>query len=300
MGGGGSKPKKPKCPECDCSKAADRVAKKIQVSLLDGKKWAIDKTMNSAIDKLVDPKYQQSLNNSLGQDELDTFKAKWVTIQPRTKIITEGTEGTEGFENNETIKFLEDAIKIRDDYFRKKYDDISFKIECNANAANAISSLLIKDKEDLDKLYNYYNAYLDDYKNLTVYKDSTISIITNKLNELESITNKINNYNKSMIIDNRKSNYQKNNYDFYKNLHFYILILYYALFVLYLIFSKFIKEKKYNDKKIIFIMLIYLILPFILKYLLNFINLSYNYILETNNLKQDTLSYEDMINNKTK
>jgi hypothetical protein len=47
-------------------------------------------------------------------------------------------------------------------------------------------------------------------------------------------------------------------------------------------------------------MLIYLILPFILKYLLNFINLSYNYILETNNLKQDTLSYEDMINNKTK
>lgn len=284
----------PEPPSCNCDEAADDATTQINSALSDAAMRAMRESTTGAANSLIPRNYRQTWRSSLGDEssELANFRGKWENVQPNTVI--------EGLQNNETIKYLEDAIKTRHNYFKEKYDLTTFNIECNANAGNTISNLLTEDKENLDKLFNYYNAYLDDYKNLNIYKDSTISIITNKLNELESVTNKINNYNNSMIIDNRKSNYQKNNYDFYENIHFYTLILYYALFVLYLIFSKFIKDKQYYNKKIIFIMLIYLLLPFVLKYILNFINSIYNYILESNNLKKDTLTYEDMINNKTK
>ena len=284
----------PDLPSCDCDQAADKATSEINTALSDAAMKGFRQATTGAANAIIPKKYRQTWRSSLGDEssELAIFRDKWKNVQPNTVI--------EGLQNNETIKYIEDAINIRHNYFKNKYDNTTFNIECNANAGNTISNLLKEDKENLDKLFNYYNAYLDDYKNLNVYKDSTISIITNKLNELESVTNKINNYNKSMIIDNRKSNYQKNNYDFYKNIYFYTLILYYSLFVVYLIFSKFIKDKQYYDKKIIFIMLIYLLLPFVLKYILNFINSIYNYILESNNLKKDTLTYEDMINNKTK
>tara|TARA_Y100000816_G_scaffold291541_1_gene283214 strand:+ start:1110 stop:1952 length:843 start_codon:yes stop_codon:yes gene_type:complete len=274
---------------CDCSDAVDKVKNELRDRM---REYSIanneDLFKDLFKDSGVPDNFMKDFQNNYGTS------SAWIEIQPGTEI--EGKEGKENFQNNETINFIYTGIEERHDRF-KEYSN--FPRECNKNAGNAISKLLRKDKEDLDKLYNYYNAYLDDYKTLNTYKDSTISIISNKLNELESLKDKINSYNKNMIIDNRKSNYQKNNYDFYQNIHFYILILYYALFVVYLIFSKFIKEKQYYNKKIIFVMLIYLILPFILKYLLNFINSIYNYILESNNLKKDTLTYQDMINNKT-
>ena len=74
-----------------------------------------------------------------------------------------------------------------------------------------------------------------------------------------------------------------------------MVIVYYSLFVLWLIFSKFISEKQYNDKKIVLLLFIYLIIPIILSYLMNIIYEGYIYSLEFYNLKEDTQTYSSLI-----
>jgi hypothetical protein len=137
-----------------------------------------------------------------------------------------------------------------------------------------------------------------DYESLYLHKESVRKIIYNKIDELEKIQTKIDSYKTNIHVDNRKNNYQTNNYDFYSNIHFYMLIVYYSLFILYLIFSNFISLKQYNDKKLLLLLFIYLIIPVILGYLINLTYEGYIYFLEYNNYKEDTKSYVDIVNGK--
>jgi hypothetical protein len=72
-------------------------------------------------------------------------------------------------------------------------------------------------------------------------------------------------------------------------------MLYYSLFVLYLIFSNFISEKQYKNKKVVAILAVYLIIPFILSYAINISYDLYIYFLEYYNIKEETKSYADII-----
>ena len=75
-----------------------------------------------------------------------------------------------------------------------------------------------------------------------------------------------------------------------------MLILYYSLFVLYLIFSNFLREKQYTNKKILLVLAIYLLIPIVLSFAINLTYEGYIYFLESNNIKEDTKSYADIIN----
>jgi hypothetical protein len=158
-----------------------------------------------------------------------------------------------------------------------------------------MKKFITEEKEMLDKLYSYYTSFVKSYESQYLQRESVTKIINNKLDELEKIQSKIDSYKTNLHVDNRKNNYQNNNYEFYINVKKYMLILYYSLFVLYLIFSKFISDKQYTNKKILLILAIYLLIPIILSYTINITYEGYIYFLEFYNIKEDTKSYADII-----
>ena len=192
-------------------------------------------------------------------------------------------------------QFTSDALNSRHKTFK---DTNKFQEDCANNSYTSIKSFITEEKTNLDYLYNYYETFVQDYESLYLHKESVRKIIYNKMDELEKIQTKIDSYKTNIHVDNRKNNYQTNNYDFYSNIHFYMLIVYYSLFILYLIFSDFISLKQYTNKKLLLLLFIYLIIPVILGYLINLTYEGYIYFLEYNNYKQDTKSYVDIVNGK--
>jgi hypothetical protein len=155
-----------------------------------------------------------------------------------------------------------------------------------------------EEKVMLDKLHNYYTSFVSSYETLYLNKETVSRTINSKLDELEKIQSKIDSYKTNLHVDNRKNNYQNNNYIFYSSLKFYMLIVYYSLFILYLIFSEFFSEKQYTNKKLVLILVLYLIIPILLSYSINIAYEGYIFFLEYNNIKEDTKSYVDIVKGK--
>ena len=147
----------------------------------------------------------------------------------------------------------------------------------------------------LDKLFDYYINFVSSYESLFLHKEEVVKIINSKLNELEKIQSKIDSYKTNLHVDNRKNNYQNSNYTYYITVKKYMLVVYYSLFILYLIFSNFLREKQYTNKKVLLVLAIYLIIPIILSFAINLTYEGYIYFLESNNIKEDTKSYADII-----
>jgi hypothetical protein len=134
-----------------------------------------------------------------------------------------------------------------------------------------------------------------DHKTLLLDRGSMTDIISNKVAMLQELQAKIDKYKTSLQMDNRKNIYLDSNYELYKTIYFYYIIVYYSLIVLYLIFSKFISEKQYTNRVTLLLLFIYLIIPIILSYLMNLAYEGYIYYLESLNLKEDTPTYNSII-----
>ena len=189
-------------------------------------------------------------------------------------------------------KFVRQSLESRHRAFK---DTPRFAEDCKINATQSIRKFLNDEKNDLNTLYKYYTTFIEDHKTLLLDRSSMTDIISGKVAILEALQKKIDNYKTLAHVDNRKNTYLVSNYDMYKTIYFYMVIVYYSLFVLWLIFSKFISEKQYNDKKIVLLLFIYLIIPIILSYLMNIIYEGYIYSLEFYNLKEDTQTYSSLI-----
>jgi hypothetical protein len=213
------------------------------------------------------------------------FKKK----DPFIGSIIEGFK--EGY-NNEN-PFMQNAIETRSNDLLTTQANIN---ECDLNANNIIDNFTNQEKSTFNLLKNTTETLLTSLENLDTFLYSYSTIANEKTKFLNKITNKIETYNQNMFMDDRKSKYTIKNYEFYKSIHFFILLAYYFLFILFLIFSDFIKEEKYKNKFAIALTLIYLLIPFILKYILVYIYNTYIYILEYNNLKEQVISYPHIIN----
>tara|TARA_B100000424_G_C22740510_1_gene400880 strand:- start:88 stop:684 length:597 start_codon:yes stop_codon:yes gene_type:complete len=195
-----------------------------------------------------------------------------------------------------TTRAIYDAIIARHNTFRQRP---TFNTKCSENAYDTVQPKIIKERDDLNKLKNYFNSYLKAYD--SIYNSNNIGyLIRVKMKELQKITNKIDNYKQNLFIDSRKDNYENSNYDFYKSINFYILLIYYILVISYLIFTPFFQEKKYLNYKLVIIIILYIFFPFLLPYLLSIIYSVYEYIIETNNLKGEIISYPYIIEDKEK
>ena len=146
--------------------------------------------------------------------------------------------------------------------------------------------------DDLSNSYNImYQTYITD-GSMQIEINNMIDLKDNKLNE---IMKNINEYEKLVNVDIRKSFYQFKEFQFYKDIKYYIQLIYYVLFIIYILFGDFISEKRYKDKKFYGIAIIYLLFPLALKYILGFIMYIYNYILKYFNLKDPIYSYSDIV-----
>ena len=267
-----------KCIPCSCKEAADEVIE----SCIEGSKQSTDvvqAVINDGGNVMPESTRNRisGLFNTLNNEQITNNE--WSEIYYPNIIITrEQMKNIEGFNSNiegfnsniegfnsNLLKFTRDALESRHATFK---NTSRFQEDCKNNSYNSIKDFITGEKKQLDNLYNYYLTFVKDYETLYLNKESIAKIIYSKIDELENIQSKIDNYKTNLHVDNRKNNYQSSNYDFYKNIYFFMLIIYYSLFVLYLIFSKFISEKQYNNKKILLILFLYLITPIILGYLM--------------------------------
>ena len=276
------------CVPCDCVAAADDIIRTCQDST---------KQMPKAIKSIINDDIQSSTRGLISSitasvnDEKE-INTDWENIfYPDIEITNSNMK--EGYENIEVAKVTRDAISSRHNAFK---DSPTFANDCQNNSYISVKNFITEEKNILDSLYNYYVTFVKDHESLYLHKEAFAKTIYNKLEELKSIQKKIDSYKKNLHIDNRKNMYQSNNYEFYTNIRFYMLIVYYSVLIVYLIFSKFFSEKQYTNKVLMVLLFIYIIMPIILEHLINFIYEGYIYFLEYNNLKEDTKSYEDIIN----
>lgn len=141
---------------------------------------------------------------------------------------------------------------------------------------------------DISKSYiNYINLYHEYNVNYKLKKNS--------IHEYEKIQRKLESYRQNNNIDNKLSIQHEKEITTLNWIYSIILVIYYSIFVLYLIFSNFIREKKYKNRLLVVILIVYLLIPIILKYILNIIHNFSIFIQEHYNLKTPSLSYEDII-----
>tara|TARA_X000000368_G_scaffold403231_1_gene377978 strand:+ start:2718 stop:3599 length:882 start_codon:yes stop_codon:yes gene_type:complete len=234
--------------------------------------------------------------------ERDEFRWREYYASKVTESFVNNKKIKEGFKEGNanripTINFIQDAINSRHSTFK---DIVDFNEQCETNANISSKDVINTERNDINKLVNYAISGLKSYKTLHEYQISLSALINTKLNELNKSSNKIDTYQQNLYIDGRKDSYENSNYDFYKSINFYILIGYYGLLICYFIFSSFFTEKKYNDYLILSIILFYTFLPIILPYLLSLIYNIYEYIIESNNLREDIISYPYIIEDKKK
>lgn len=225
--------------------------------------------------------------NKLIQDQ-DRYG--WKSIHyPNTRNYKESFDNIQDIQ---VLKSINDAILSRKLTFE---DSTTYSTDCNINGEK--TGLFFKNmfNNDFDRLNSIMDTFLNNYKSTYKYISSIDSIITDKQQKYNALTNKVDTYKQNYFIDGRKDKYQNNNYDFYKSFNFYILIIYYSLLVIYIIFSDYIKTKKYNNKINNIFILIYISIPIILKHILIFIYNIYIYFIEKFNLQSDIISYPYII-----
>ena len=228
----------------------------------------------------------------------ESDKYKWRSVHKPAMQKSEGyTNLKEGLENIQVIDSIRQAINSRHLTFA---NTPTFQTQCAQNAETTSKDASDAEKIDLARLKNYFSSNLDSYKSIYNYQVSIGGIIDAKMKELQKFTNKIDTYKQNLFIDSRKDNYENSNYDFYKSIYFYILLIYYILVISYFIFTPFFQEKKYLDYKLVTIIVLYIFFPFILPYLLSLIYNVYEYIIETNNLRGEIISYPYIIEDKKK
>ena len=290
------------CVECSCSAAAEKIiaeCRKVNPLVPD----AVIASISSG-EPLMSSNARQAMNiNPAPVASTTTYE--WDTIynpglgnnnnNNNNNNSNNNNNNKETFvnnDNNKIYKFIKDAIQERHHKFK---NTATFSVDCRRSSYYSMNKFITEEKVMLDKLFAYYTNFVSSYESLFLHKEATLRIINGKIDELEKIQSKIDSYKTNLHVDNRKNNYQNNNYTFYITVKKYMLILYYSLFVAYLIFSNFLSEKQYTNKKILLILVIYLLIPIILSYAINIIYEGYIYFLEYYNLKEDTKSYADII-----
>ena len=283
---------------CDCDGAATQVIRQCE----EGSKRAVE-TIADIIDENSDlfdgiystgeivGNYASSSNPGQEPDSVpepgtgvSTWLAKYFTPTRTTSV--------ENYEDIGLYKFVRQSLESRHRAFK---NSPRFAEDCKNNATHSIRTFLGEELNDLNSLYKYYTTFVADHKTLLLDRGSMTDIISNKVAMLQELQAKIDKYKTSLQMDNRKNIYLDSNYELYKTIYFYYIIVYYSLIILYLIFSKFISEKQYTNKVTLLLLFIYLIIPIILSYLMNLAYDGYIYYLESLNLKEDTPTYNSII-----
>jgi len=271
----------------------------------------VESIQDAITEEVLPPDFQDRMGTlmeyTMSQDQFqeyaeETDKYKWRSLhRPAMQKMSEGytnlKEGMDNMDNIPVIESIREAANARHNTFK---GSISFTDECRLNGETTSAAIKTKEEEDLKTLKDFFSSNLDSYKELYNYRVTIGGLIDAKMKELEKISNKLDTYKQNLFIDSRKDNYENSNYDFYKSIYFYVVLIYYVLLICYFIFTPFFQEKKYLNYKLVIVIVLYIFIPLLLPYLLSIIYNIYEYILETNNLRGDIISYPHIIEDKEK
>ena len=291
------------CPDLDCSDQINALRQDINDELEDGMflSNAIYNRINSAFMSSGQPPPYTDPNLSSNQTKEYQDITNWISAKEfLSGNLNENTISSfivkESMQNYQDLNsgFIDSAFAARYNYFK---DKSNFSEQCESNASTSIDEFITNIKQELDFNNSSYITLLNNYKSLYKLKTSISTLTSDKNRQIANIEKDINYYKKGLTLDNTKASYKNDDLNFNKSVKYFLLILYYFAFVVYLIFSNFIKDKLYENKKIVFLLFLFLISPFIIGYILNGIVSLYIYIIEYFNIKGEILSYNDIVNN---
>ena len=159
------------------------------------------------------------------------------------------------------------------------------------NCSENVKSLKKQLLEATDNCVNYLNGYEYTFKNYNMASGlEKAYLIENEKSKL-----KLDSYKNNVNKDNTLYLYNKDSFEFINYIYNIILIIYYSVFILFLIFSNFIKNKYYRNNKYILLIILYLTIPAVAKYIINIIYNIYTYFAEKYNLNEPQISYDDIL-----
>lgn len=193
-------------------------------------------------------------------------------------------------------------------------DKIFDYIKPSVDVNNFFKQKIYADESDNQNNYTCY-MYYDNIKKLKNYRDDIsynidtarklfhrLDYYTNTNPNLhllsktkDKLQNKIDSYEKHMNVDSKLNKELEINIKNNKNYNYYLLIIYYVILILFFIFSNFMKNKYYKNPVATVMIILYIIAPFIIKYILLYIYKFYLYIMKKFNLLNTGLTYEDII-----
>tara|TARA_B100000902_G_scaffold307200_1_gene296050 strand:- start:4310 stop:5329 length:1020 start_codon:yes stop_codon:yes gene_type:complete len=161
-------------------------------------------------------------------------------------------------------------------------------------------------REDLSGIETEINNYINDISNnfsdiINIYNDVSNSgteiniLLENKQQNLFDIVENIQFYETKYNVDVRKNLYDYERTTLYNSIYNVIKLLYYGLLIVYIIFGDFMKNKMYKNKTFYIVAIIYLIIPYILKYIYAAIIFIYEYIVNFFTGGKPILTYSDIV-----
>ena len=276
----------------DITKLSDTVQDVATESVFsEGKKILNGKDVLQVFNQVVNPLSANDKQGKKNEDLWDIYSSN----------IVENYEGyldttTNPDYDNTTIgslKYIRDAITVRHNNFKISPTYIN---DCQDNITQTMREFESREIINFNKINEIFIGLKNSNEIAGEYNKSMNLLKNTRLNELKNIKSKLDTYEQNLNIDNRKNNYNSENYEIYKSIYFYVLIVYYFLLGLYFIYSDFFTYQKYKNKYYLFGILIYILFPYLLNYILFFINNMYIYFLEFNNLKEEVVSYPDIVN----
>jgi len=159
---------------------------------------------------------------------------------------------------------------------------------------------------DQDIISSETNKFLTNIENnfMTLYdiydrNRKNISIINNVLEIKEKILfdtiANIQLYEQKNNVDVRNNLYQFERIELYNNIFNTLKIIYFSLLIIYIIFGNFMKEEMYKKKYFYIIAIVYIALPFMLKYIFAGIIFVYEYIQSLLGNNKQVLTYDDIV-----
>lgn len=206
--------------------------------------------------------YNQWLTAS---QELDTARAKVIATARENSRATDPT--LTDFQNNYMIP------------------DISANVD---QIYSTVSNYLVDVSNNFNTIYSIYNESQKNY-------DIVNNVLEMKEKVLYDTIGNIQLYEKKNNVDVRKNLYDFERNSFYNSIFDILKIVYYALFVIYIIFGNFMKLQLYRNTYFYIVAGIYLIMPFILKYIFAGIIYIYEYILKLLGMSEKIYTYGDIV-----
>lgn len=169
----------------------------------------------------------------------------------------------------ELIKTVNNLAKVQNDNYNERQKDKYNKeqIEKRKKSITTVNYYLNTLIIENTKTTNELNTLISDYANKQKYTSNMKDLYGVHIKETSNLQKKIDDYIGYIQTDNRKSFYENQEINFSNKIKKNITYIYYILLLVYLWYGGFFQNELYKNYYVLFIIFIYILIPYILKYL---------------------------------